>query len=48
MFVDAIFDVLPAPFAPVAYILMTGKTDECYLQAFNWLFSAAQDLSLIP
>jgi hypothetical protein len=61
MFVDATFDVVPAPlyqflivmvfhqrykiFVPVAYILMTGKTNECCWQAFNWLSSAAQDLS---
>ena len=29
---------------PVVWILMTGKTEECYWQAFNWLVSVAKSI----
>jgi len=35
-----IFDTSLQIYVPVAWILMTGKTDECYWQAFNWLTNA--------
>lgn len=31
-------------YVPVAWILMTGKTDECYWQAFNWLSNVVDNL----
>lgn len=38
-----VFDSALGIYIPVAYILMTGKTEECYWQAFNWLTSEVQD-----
>jgi len=35
-----VFDQSTKIYVPVAWILMTGKTQECYWQAFNWLTSA--------
>mgnify|MGYP006195648677 FL=1 len=40
-----IFDARLKIFIPVAWILMSGKTDECYRQAFAWLTSAVEDLN---
>lgn len=40
-----IFDARLKIFIPVAWILMSGKTDECYWQAFAWLTSAVEDLN---
>ena len=36
-----IFDMGTKTYTPVAWVLMTGKTEECYWQAFNWLTSIA-------
>jgi hypothetical protein len=38
-----IFDPSLHIYIPVAYVLMTGKTKECYWQAFNWLRSEVKD-----
>jgi hypothetical protein len=35
-----VFDARLHIFIPVAWLLMTGKTNEYYWQAFNWLTSA--------
>jgi len=32
-------------YVPCAYVLMTGKTSECYYQAFSWLHGECPDLS---
>mmetsp|Transcript_18023 Transcript_18023/g.32666 ORF Transcript_18023/g.32666 Transcript_18023/m.32666 type:complete len:108 (-) Transcript_18023:337-660(-) len=40
-----IFDVGVKTYVPTAWILMTGKTDECYWQAFNWLTSTVQNIT---
>ncbi len=40
-----VFDVHHKIFIPVAWILMTGKTSECYWQAFNWLYSAVEGIN---
>ena len=32
-----VFDPALKIYIPVAYVLMSGKTEECYAQAFNWL-----------
>jgi hypothetical protein len=29
---------------PCAWVLMTGKTSECYLQVFNWLTASFPEL----
>ena len=39
-----IFDVCLKIFIPVAWILMSGKTDECYWQYFSWLCLSMEDL----
>ena len=31
-------------YTPVAWALMTGQTNECYWQVFNWITSVVQDL----
>ena len=36
-----IFDMGTKTYTPVAWVLMTGKTEECYWQAFNGLTSIA-------
>lgn len=38
-----IFDPALKIYIPVAYVLMTGKTRECYWQAFNWLCSEVKE-----
>ena len=40
-----VFDAAHKIYAPCAWILMTGKTAECYWQVFNWLTSTLQDLN---
>ena len=40
-----VFDAKLHIFIPVAWILMTGKTNECYWQAFNWLTSAVDSIN---
>eukprot|EP00804_Cyclotella_cryptica_P014847 CCRYP_021233-RA/>CCRYP_021233-RA protein AED:0.19 eAED:0.19 QI:1615/0.57/0.5/1/0/0/8/0/352 len=40
-----VFDARLRIFIPVAWILMTGKTNECYWQAFNWLCSAVDEIA---
>ena len=39
-----IFDACLKIFIPVVWILMSGKTEECYWQAFNWLSSAVEEI----
>lgn len=39
-----VFDARLHIFVPVAWILMTGKTIECYWQAFNWLTSIVDSI----
>ena len=39
-----VFDAAHKVYVPVAWILMSGKTKECYWQAFNWLTSAVEDI----
>eukprot|EP00804_Cyclotella_cryptica_P019805 CCRYP_009698-RA/>CCRYP_009698-RA protein AED:0.16 eAED:0.16 QI:838/1/1/1/0/0/5/278/686 len=39
-----IFDAGRRIYTPVAWALMTGKTNECYWQVFNWITSVVQDL----
>ena len=39
-----VFDAAHKVYVPVAWILMSGKTEECYWQAFNWLTSAIKDI----
>ncbi len=39
-----VFDAAHKVYVPVAWILMSGKTEECYWQAFNWLTSAVEDI----
>jgi len=39
-----VFDAAHKVYVPVAWILMSGKTEECYWQAFNWLTSAVKDI----
>ena len=39
-----VFDASLKIYIPVAWILMTGKTEECYWQAFNWLSSTAESI----
>ena len=39
-----IFDAGHRIYTPVAWALMTGKTNECYWQVFNWISSVVQDL----
>ena len=39
-----IFDARLKIFIPVAWILMSGKTDKCYWQAFAWFTSTVEDL----
>ena len=39
-----VFDAARKVYVPVAWILMSGKTEECYWQAFNWLTSAVEDI----
>ena len=38
------FDAAHHIYIPCSWVLMTGKTDECYWQVFNWLKSVIQDL----
>ena len=38
-----VFDQSLRIYIPVAYILMSGKTEECYWQAFNWLTLEVND-----
>ena len=40
-----VFDEHHKIYIPVAWILMTGKTSECYWQAFNWLSSAVEGIN---
>ncbi|KAL3778828.1 hypothetical protein HJC23_002885 [Cyclotella cryptica] len=40
-----VFDARLRIIIPVAWILMTGKTNECYWQAFNWLCSAVDEIA---
>mgnify|MGYP006197731629 FL=1 len=40
-----VFDAARKIYVPCAWILMTGKTAECYWQVFNWLTSTLQDLN---
>jgi len=37
-----LFDPAYKIYIPVAYVLMTGKTPECYRQAFTWLRSEVE------
>ena len=39
-----VFDVAHQIYIPCAWVLMIGKTTECYWQVFNWLTSAVQDM----
>ena len=39
-----VFDAAHKVYVLVAWILMSGKTEECYWQAFNWLTSAVEDI----
>ena len=39
-----VFDAALKIYVPVAWVLMSGKTEECYWQAFNWLTSAVEDI----
>ena len=39
-----VFDAAHKVYVPVAWILMSGKTEECCGQAFNWLTSAVEDI----
>ena len=39
-----VFDAAHKIYVPVVWILMSGKTEECYWQAFNWLTSAVEDI----
>ena len=40
-----VFDAARKIYVPSAWILMMGKTAECYWQVFNWLTSTLQDLN---
>ena len=40
-----VFDAARKIYVPCAWILMSGKTAECYWQVFNWLTSTLQDLN---
>ena len=40
-----IFDMGVKTYVPTAWILMTGKTDKCYWQSFNWLTSTVQNIT---
>ena len=40
-----VFDMSRGIYVPCAWVLMTGKTMECYWQVFNWLTSVVQDLN---
>ena len=50
IFVDAtngivlVFDMVHCIYIPCAWVLMTGKTSECYWQVFNWLATACPNL----
>ena len=44
LFIVMVFDVARQIYIPCAWVLMTGKTTECYWQVFNWLTSAVQDM----
>lgn len=37
-----VFDAALKIYVPVAWILMTGKSDECYWHAFNWLCNSVE------
>ena len=37
-----VFNAALKIYVPVAWILMTGKSDECYWQAFNWLTNSVE------
>ena len=39
-----IYDAGRRIYTPVAWALMTGKTNECYWQVFNWITFVVQDL----
>jgi hypothetical protein len=39
-----VFDMARHTYIPCAWVLMTGKTSECYWQVFNWLTAACPDL----
>ena len=39
-----VFDAARKVYVPVAWILMSGKTEQCYWQAFNWRTSAVNDI----
>ena len=39
-----VFDASLKIYVPVAWILMSGKTEECYWHAFNWLTNAVEDI----
>ena len=38
-----VFDSSLSIYIPVAWVLMSGKTEECYWQAFNWLCSEVNE-----
>lgn len=40
-----VFDAARRIYVPCAWVLMSGKTNECYWQVFNWLTSVVQELS---
>lgn len=40
-----VFDMSRRAYIPCAWVLMTGKTNECYWQVFSWLTSVVQDIS---
>ena len=44
LFIVMVFDMARRIYIPCAWVLMTGKTTECYWQVFNWLTSAVQDM----
>jgi len=39
-----VFDMPRRIYIPCAWVLMTGKTSECYWQVFNWLTKACPNL----
>ena len=39
-----VFDMARRIYIPCAWVLMTGKSSECYWQVFNWLTTACPDL----
>ena len=40
-----VFDAACKIYVPCAWILISGKTAECYWQVFDWLTSTLQDLN---